>query len=273
MKHCVKFLLGLAALLYSLAGYAADNVCSWDKPGVNLYRGSVPDAVDKYTDMPQAVRNKLKARMERRQYDDIAVIRRDSIEGKQSHYANLRAMHFGQGQVCQSVTRSKWTAASEERGLVYCESGHCIIVPTVCRNVSRIDRKEGGLAMEPPGAGGGAPGPAPVAVAPPAAAEEPPAEEGQARAMGGGGATTFADGSGGGSGGAMAGPIIGGGGGGGGYLGGNTGSGGGGGIPGPSIPTPPPIIPPVTPPVPEPSTWLMLLAGGVLIGRKITARR
>ena len=274
MKHSVKFVLGLAALLYSLAGYAADNVCSWDKPGVNPYGGSVPDAVDKYTDMPQAVRNKLKARMDKRQYDDVAVIRRDSIEGKQSHYANLRAMHFGQGQVCQSVTRSKWTPASEERGLVYCESGHCIIVPTVCRNVSRIDRKEGELAVEPPAAGGGgAPGPTPVVMAPPAAAEEPPAEEAQARALGGGGATTFADGSGGGSGGFIAGPIIGGGGGGGGYLGGNTGSGGGGGIPGPSIPTPPPIIPPVTPPVPEPSTWLMLLAGGVLIGRKITARR
>ena len=28
----------------------------------------------------------------------------------------------------------------QERGLVYCESGQCILVPTVCRNVSRIAR-------------------------------------------------------------------------------------------------------------------------------------
>jgi len=28
----------------------------------------------------------------------------------------------------------------QERGLVYCDSGQCILVPTVCRNVSRITR-------------------------------------------------------------------------------------------------------------------------------------
>lgn len=276
MNHCVKILLALAAMLYCAVGYAAGNVCSWDKPGVNPYRGSVPDAVDKYTDIPKAVREKLKARMERRQYNDVAVIRRDSIEGKEGQYANLRAMHFGQGQVCQSVTRAKWELASEERGLVYCESGHCIIVPTVCRNVSRVDRKDGELAMEPTGAGHGPAAAAAPAPAAPAAAPEAAPEEGQARALGGGGPSTFADGSsssGSSGGGLIAGPVggSGGSGGGGGYIGGG---GGGGYIPGPNIPTSPPVvIPPVTPPVPEPSTWVLMIAGVVFLARrKFTAR-
>ena len=48
----------------------------------------------------------------------------------------------------------------QERGLVYCDSGNCILVPTVCRNVSRITRAEvspeHAEAPEAPDAPGGA---------------------------------------------------------------------------------------------------------------------
>ena len=42
------------------------------------------------------------------------------------------------------MTRAAWAPQTQERGLVYCEAGQCILVPTVCRNVSRITRAEVG---------------------------------------------------------------------------------------------------------------------------------
>lgn len=97
-------------------------------------------AVDRYQDIPAPVRSALKARMAKRQYDEIATIGRDAITGDKATYRDLRDMHFGKGTVCQSVTRDRWLPTTTERGLVYCEDSHCIIVPTVCRNVSRITR-------------------------------------------------------------------------------------------------------------------------------------
>ena len=112
--------------------------CSWDAPGHNPYTGSVPGAVVRYQHIPTLTRLKLQQRMELRAYDDIAVITRDAIIGDRGNYEDLRLMHFGQGTVCQSVSRAGWPASAVERGLVYCEDGHCVIVPTVCRNVSIV---------------------------------------------------------------------------------------------------------------------------------------
>jgi len=117
--------------------------CSWDRPGVNPYRGSVVAAVDRYSDIPLPVRTRLKQRMEAKQFDEMATIRRDSITGKSRYSPEIRDMHFGQGTVCRTVTRQRWSDSTLERGLVYCESGHCLIVPTVCNNVSRITRLPG----------------------------------------------------------------------------------------------------------------------------------
>ncbi len=180
----------LAAALIAVP--AAVPTCSWNDPGRDRYRGTVAAAVDRYTDIPEAVRERLKSRMASYQYDEMAAIRRDSVTGK-AHYApNLRDMHFGAGQVCGTVDRSSWRDDHVERGLVYCEDTHCIIVPTVCRNVSRIDRlpppadqrarsnqpatqavaaatsgatdSDGELVFDPPGAGPGDPGTAPRAL-------------------------------------------------------------------------------------------------------------
>lgn len=123
--------------LATLAAAASIAACSWDRPGHNPFTGPVPAAVERYTDIPPLTRAKLRLRMERRTYDDVAVITRDEIRGAQ-RYSDLRDMHFGAGQVCGTVTRAKWSDTHAERGLVYCEDGHCLIVPTVCRNVSRV---------------------------------------------------------------------------------------------------------------------------------------
>jgi hypothetical protein len=115
--------------------------CSWDRPGVNPFMGDVVQAIDDYKDIPESTRLKLKKRMSERQYEDMVTIRRDSIEGKSEYGSEIRDMHYGaSGNVCRTVTRKKWTAEHAERGLVYCEDNQCIVVPTVCRNVSRIRR-------------------------------------------------------------------------------------------------------------------------------------
>ena len=134
--------------------------CSWDRPGVDPYMGDIQAAVDRYRDIPVEVRARLKEKMRKRAYDDIATITRDRIEGKQP-YSDLRDMHFGKGRICRQVTRSKWGAKAVERGLVYCEGEHCLIVPTVCRNVSRVTPEKLDVETafgqedpaEPPGAG------------------------------------------------------------------------------------------------------------------------
>jgi hypothetical protein len=138
--------------------------CSWNRPGADPFMGSVVEAVDDYRDIPTATRTKLRQRIAARQYDDLATISREAIVGKYAYLPEIRDMHFGQGRVCTTVTRARWPSGTHERGLVYCEDGHCIIVPTVCRNVSRVTRVQASpaaalgaeglrLRREPPGAG------------------------------------------------------------------------------------------------------------------------
>ena len=119
--------------------------------------GDVIAAVDRYRDIPATVRQALQARMLAHQYDDIAEIRRDTIQGVQS-YSGLRDMHFGEGRLCRLPSRALWAAQHTELGLVYCEQEHCLIVPTVCRNVSRVTRTGVPPALPPveiPGGTGG----------------------------------------------------------------------------------------------------------------------
>ena len=264
--------------------------CSWNRPGADPYMGDVVAAVDRYTDIAPQVREQLKQRMRARQYDEIVVIKRDAIRGKQNYDARISEMHFGEGRVCRDVTRAGWTDRMEERGLVYCVQGECILVPTVCRNVSRITQVS---AAAPRAAGGGAPGAgasgpaaAPAATAAPAGVpmiDNPDALRGGSAT---GGTMPSSDASP---------PFLS-------YNGlqvasrssppatGGGGGGGGGGngiLPGtdgssfviqhpleptvilPSTPTSPTVLPAV----PEPQTWGMLLAGLALIGCSVLRRR
>ncbi len=125
-------------MIASAALAAAVATCSWDRPGLDPFMGDVVSAVDRYTDIPADVRATLKARMFARQYDEVAEITGSEIRGE-FFYSDLRDMHFGDGRICRRVSRN-WPSGLVERGLVYCEEGHCLIVPTVCRNVSRITR-------------------------------------------------------------------------------------------------------------------------------------
>ncbi|OGA98155.1 MAG: hypothetical protein A3E25_11680, partial [Burkholderiales bacterium RIFCSPHIGHO2_12_FULL_69_20] len=134
-------LIALSAEAAAAAPAAALSACSWDRPGQNPFMGDLVSAVDRYQDIPAPVRARLKTRMAERAYDEIVSIGRDRIVGHARYGAEIRDMHFGSGQVCGTVSRAGWAAGMHERGLVYCEANHCILVPTVCRNVSRITRE------------------------------------------------------------------------------------------------------------------------------------
>lgn len=247
--------------------------CAWDKPGQNPFMGDVVAAVDRYTDIAPDVRERLRARMVRRAYDDIVTIRRDSIAGRGRYDSAIRDMHFGARQLCHSVSRSGWRPDMQERGLVYCDSGQCILVPTVCRNVSRIARhddatKRADAADEAPL----------FDIASADMAEAPTVTMSKAEgAVLIGSDVTFAAAAGlsdalDGDKGAGSQGVLGGGGGGGGGGGSSAGGGGGSG----SRPSGDAVVATVTP-VPEPETWALLLAGlascAAIRGRAVRASR
>jgi len=135
------------SLLFAVTLAAAvQPTCSWDHPGRNPYTGSTAAAIDRYTDIPEAVRSTLKRRIDEAQPDDNVNITRDSIGGKGQYNPAIRDMHFGTSSVCGSVTRSKWAADRSEPGAVYCVDEHCILVPKICGNVSRISRSSASTA-------------------------------------------------------------------------------------------------------------------------------
>ena len=118
---------------------AASSSCSWAHPGANPYRGD-PVAVLADFAMPEETRRQLRALMVAHRYTDIATITRDDIVGGE-RYGDLRDMHSGRGQTCHgAVDRSEWSDQLKELGLVYCVGETCVIVPTVCNNVSLVTR-------------------------------------------------------------------------------------------------------------------------------------
>lgn len=115
------------------------DTCSWDQPGINPFRGDISSAVASYTDISKPNRVKLIQKIAAHDYDEVVSITKNSIG--EDRYTDLRNMHFGKGVLCKHPSRNKWTNTAQERGIVYCVEDNCIIVPTVCGNVSQISRK------------------------------------------------------------------------------------------------------------------------------------
>lgn len=257
--------------------------CSWDNPGSNPYTNPTESAIDHYMDIAPAIRAKLKQRIKRHQYDDLVTITRDQIEGTHSYQPQITDMHFGgktKPQICMTTTRTKWPTTRKEIGLVYCEGQTCILIPTICNNVSRITRlpessmttgSRGTKNASPPsepvatdstptneGGGGGGGGGSLVNPAVPSSVTE----TGSAITTGGIGIIPAWTGSFGGGSCCYTGPIK---------------------PTDPIIPIVPPIFPPILPPiitppvipaVPEPSTVLMFLLGlGVVLLFSILRKR
>lgn len=152
-----------AALGFTLATAAPVLVpgCDWSAPGSARYTGTLAAAIDNYTDIPQAARRELQARIAAHRYDDRVEITRDEIRSVRgpARYAGLRNMHWRAGMCAGPVLRGKWSVHASEGALVYCSGPHCIIVPAICGNVAQVDRVATSAARADP--------------APPPAAEPP----------------------------------------------------------------------------------------------------
>lgn len=133
----------IAAVLALLSfDSAAAIACDWTHPGANRYTGMQSAAVMSYAEIPLPVRMVLASRVAAHAgYTDVVTIHRDGIVSERDgsdYHADLAGMHFGAGQRCEKVDRSRWSDGHEEKALVYCFAGHCIAIPSVCGNVSRL---------------------------------------------------------------------------------------------------------------------------------------
>ncbi|GGY00999.1 PEP-CTERM sorting domain-containing protein [Massilia dura] len=115
-------------------------VCSWDRPGVDRYRGTPAAALANYRDIPAADRAVLARRIAAGTPDDTVRISRNAIAGHHAYESGIADMHFGTGRMCRTVTRAKWAPARQEPAAVYCVNDECVLVPEVCGNVSRVRR-------------------------------------------------------------------------------------------------------------------------------------
>lgn len=262
----IKALMGLLFLGTMASSQAVIlDTCSWDHPGVNPYRGTVDAAIDHYRDLSPELRAKFKERANKKQFDEVVTITKDGITGVHVYEPTITDMHFGGGtskpQLCRATTREKWEPTRKEMGLVYCEGETCIMIPTVCNNVSRIKRlpesasstasqSSGGTqaagaeqAAQPAegggGGGGGSLAELPASVATTGAGESEPTW-GHNNNSGFNNFQPWSPWNGGGGGGycCYTGPVI------------------------PPIVTPPIVVPP---PVPEPAEWMMMLFGVVFV--------
>lgn len=120
-------------------------VCSWANPGAAPYRrgpatNTVAAAVARYG-FPLDVQVELVRKERRIEQDAVVTITKQGMYAPNGTATNLRDMHWRNGLCRGTVDISKWAEGHSETALVYCVREHCIAVPIVCGNVSRIDFK------------------------------------------------------------------------------------------------------------------------------------
>lgn len=116
--------------------------CNWDNPGVNPYRGSVAEAVSRYTEIPASDRAQIIKAIEQKQYDDIVLITKNKVIGTHTYSPNLTKMHFGTNTVCKEISRKGWANSRLERAKVYSYGKYSVIIPEICGNVSLIVKEK-----------------------------------------------------------------------------------------------------------------------------------
>lgn len=135
-------ILSLAAAAI-VSTVAVEPVCVWNDRGVHRVTVPVSPLVDHYVDIPAETRARLKRRIDRFQYDEMAVISKDGIKSDLFTYSDMRYMHFGNGQkVCGEVRTDHWAPGDIERAMIFCDGDVCLAVPTVCSNLSRVARRD-----------------------------------------------------------------------------------------------------------------------------------
>jgi hypothetical protein len=222
--------------------------CDWDHPGVDRYTGTTEAAIHAYAEIPRATQDELIAKFERREFDDFVTIDRDSIRSSGGDYDPvIRRMHFGAtpDHLCDTVDRSNWSPEHVETAIVVYADGWYVAAPTVCGNwfiLGAMIRQQARPEATPP-----APPDTPVDLTPPPLTYETVPVFGTPDNF-----YTLDSG---------------------GFYSADTGGfyGGGGWLPAPCTACCVPPVTPVTPPVPEPSTWVILAAGLLMLRRATRA--
>jgi len=126
----------LAALALSTA-LVPSGSCEWHRGKPAAETGDLGAQVERLADLPSVHREALARKVRALQFDDVAVIARDGITGRQAYEATLRDMKLGR-QACGAVARSSWAEDDTERALVFCEQADCVLVTTQGRHLARV---------------------------------------------------------------------------------------------------------------------------------------
>ena len=70
--------------------------CDWAAPGADRYTGTATAAIHAFVTIPEPVRQRLLAKHEKRAWDDVVYIDRESIRGRKEAWdPAIRDIHFG----------------------------------------------------------------------------------------------------------------------------------------------------------------------------------
>lgn len=124
--------------------------CEWH-PGSNRATVNPVVAVARL-DMPAPTRAALIAKMERHQFDDVVSITWAAVTSKQGandYSADIRRMNFGEGRICERVTRAKWDSLHSEEAIVYIVDGRAYGVAAACGNLFEMSRTDHAAPLTP----------------------------------------------------------------------------------------------------------------------------
>ncbi len=132
----------LIALLLLSAGVRAKEVCSWDTPGANPFKGRAASAIMSYEQFDWWDRKWLSWRVSlNMQPDERVFIGKKGVHGPKSEFVtDIHDMHFGTSTVCQTITRHSWPEWHMEPASMYCAYIWCIVIPDICKNISWVKR-------------------------------------------------------------------------------------------------------------------------------------
>lgn len=165
-------LLGTALIVLGVlfASIASAAPVRWSNPGADRYTGTMAAAMPRYaailgSDYP-AISAAVLAPPSARRWTDLATIKRDSIEGRQSYPPQLASMMFGKDRMAATINRSMWPDSMALGARVYCAAGPLgLLIVSECGNPAVVQcpprpaRSTPPPAAEPPGqADAGGPG-------------------------------------------------------------------------------------------------------------------
>lgn len=219
-------------MLTALLLAASFTTCNWNQPGHDRFTDQAAEFVmSHYTDIPQPERLQLATMIAKLRYTDRVAITRTEIKGGFEYAPTMWGMGFGASRYCQNIDRSQ--LPEDQAAMIFTVGQYSVGLAFVCGNPFRLSMipSERPAALLAPVAELGAPEAVPLAGLPPgqfvapAPFYEPVVPAGYVYAY-------------------LPPPLI--------YY-----------PPPVFISGPPPLV--LIPPIPEPSAFLMLLCGVILL--------